>query len=93
MKKTIVIACGSGIATSTMIANRVEAFLEDNGIDGEIIQCNIIEVDGYEDRADVIISSTQLQKEYQCPTVMGLGFISGVGVEEIEEELLKILKD
>lgn len=91
--KTIIIACGSGIATSTMISMRVEELLNNNNIPNEIIQCSINEIDSYEDRGDVIVSSTQLQNEYSIPTVMGIGFISGIGADEAENKLLEILKN
>lgn len=91
--KTIIIACGSGIATSTMISMRVEELLNNNNIPNEIIQCSINEIDNYEDRGDVIVSSTQLQNEYSIPTVMGIGFISGIGADEAESKLLEILNN
>lgn len=43
--KKIVLACGSGIATSTAVANKVSAFLNENGMAGQytIVQCAIAE--------------------------------------------------
>ena len=32
--KKIVLACGSGIATSTAVANKVSTFLDENGMAG-----------------------------------------------------------
>lgn len=89
--KTVIIACGSGIATSTMISMRVEDILNQHGIEHEIIQCSINEIDSYEDRGDVIVSSTQLQNEYSIPSVMGIGFISGIGADEAQAQLVEIL--
>ena len=34
--KTIIIACGSGIATSTMIASKLEELLSENNISSEL---------------------------------------------------------
>ena len=89
--KTVIIACGSGIATSTMISMKVDEILNDNDIPHDIIQCSINEIESYEDRGDVIVSSTQLQNEYSIPSVMGIGFISGIGADEAENKLLEIL--
>ncbi|RHN01059.1 PTS sugar transporter subunit IIB [Dielma fastidiosa] len=89
--KTVIIACGSGIATSTMISMRIDELLDDHNISHEIIQCSINEIESYEDRGDVIVSSTQLQNEYSIPSVMGIGFISGIGAEEAASKLLEIL--
>ena len=71
---------------------RIDDILNNNNIPHEIIQCSINEIDSYEDRSDVIVSSTQLQGEYSIPTVMGIGFISGIGAEEAERQLLEILR-
>ncbi len=91
--KRIIVACGSGIATSTILCNKIDEILDDENIDHELIQCSITEVDGYEDLGDVIVSSTQLSKQYSIPTVMGIGFITGVGEEEATQKLISILKD
>lgn len=89
--KRVIVACGSGIATSTMISMRIDELLNNHGIDHEIIQISINEIDSYEDHGDVIVSSTQLQKSYSIPTVLGIGFISGINAEEAEQKLLEIL--
>ena len=91
-KKTVIVACGSGIATSTILCNKIDDLLDENNIPHELIQCAILEIDNYESMGDVIVSSTQLSKEYSIPSVMGIGFITGVGEEEAKEELLAILK-
>lgn len=89
--KTIIIACGSGIATSTMIARSVEEILNDGNIPHAIIQCSIPEIESYESGADLIISTSQLQREYSIPSVVGIGFITGKGVEETTKEILQVL--
>lgn len=45
--KTIVVACGSGIATSTVICEGLENLLKENGIAYNIIQCSITELKSY----------------------------------------------
>ena len=90
--KTIIIACGAGVATSAMMASKIEQFLSDNGIDCQIIQCNVLQLNQYEDGADVIVSSVEVKEKHRCPIVMGLAFISGKGIEETQKELLNVLK-
>ena len=53
--KTVIIACGSGIATSTMISTRVDTLLDEHHIPHDIIQCSILEIENYESSADLII--------------------------------------
>jgi len=89
--KTIIIACGSGIATSTILAESVTDFCEENGISVSVIQCSISEIDSYEGMGDLIVSSTSLARNYSVPAVNGIGFITGNGLEEAQEQILKYL--
>jgi len=92
MKKQIIVACGGGIATSTILASKVEKILEDNKIDASIIQCRVSEIDSHKDNADLIISSANLKKDYGVPVLQAISFISGVGVEETRKKIIEILK-
>lgn len=93
MKKQIIVACGGGIATSTIIVSKVEKILKDNKIDANIIQCRVAEIDSHKDNADLIISSANLKKDYGVPVLQALSFISGVGMEETANKIIKILKN
>ena len=46
-KKRVLVACGTGIATSTVVCKRVEDLLKNNGIEAEVIQCKIAEIGTY----------------------------------------------
>ena len=46
MSKRVVIACGSGIATSTLAVHKFQNFCDENGIDVQITQCSYGETDG-----------------------------------------------
>ena len=48
-QKLILVACGTGIATSTVVCKKVEDLIKANGINARVIQCKISEVPGYED--------------------------------------------
>ncbi|MBO4919947.1 MAG: PTS sugar transporter subunit IIB [Erysipelotrichaceae bacterium] len=89
--KRVVIACGSGIATSTIMDDGVRTFLDTTGIKYTTIQCNILELGNYVEGADVIISSTKLSTDYGVPTIIGTAYITGIGEEELNEKLLEVL--
>lgn len=91
--KTIIIACGSGIATSTVICNSVESLLKDNHIEYNIIQCSITEVRSYIEQGDLIVSSMGLSEDYGIPKLVGLPYLTGMGVEQLNEKILNILKE
>lgn len=91
-KKQILIACGAGIATSTIVNDAVETMCKENGIDANLIQIKITEVGGYVDTADLLISTTIVQKEYPFPVINARSFLTGIGLDEAKAEILEQLK-
>lgn len=91
--KTIVVACGSGIATSTVICDRIEQLLTEHGIPYRIIQCSLSEVNSHRDEADLIVGSMPITEDMGVPTVVGIPFLTGIGAENLEQKILEILKD
>ncbi|MBQ6127036.1 MAG: PTS sugar transporter subunit IIB [Erysipelotrichaceae bacterium] len=89
--KRVVIACGSGIATSTIMDAAVRDFLDTTGIKYQTVQCNILELGNYVEGADVIVSSTKISTDYGVPMVTGTAYITGIGEEELNAKLLEIL--
>ena len=67
--KRIIVACGSGIATSTIISSHLSELLDQHHISYELIQCSLQEIDSYVDDADLIVTSMDLQKNFSIPTV------------------------
>ena len=90
MKKRIIVACGGGIATSTLIVSKLKEILKANGIDAEIIQCRVAEIDSHKDNVNLIISSANLKKDYGIPVLQALSFISGVGMDKTIDEIIRI---
>lgn len=92
MKKHIVIACGAGLATSTMILNKVEELLAGKGINYSITQSQIYELDSYDGKADLFVTSMKLdQTKYKTPIVVGTPFLIGINEEAVKEKIIQIL--
>lgn len=92
--KTIILACGSGIATSTAVANKVSALLDANGMAGQykIIQCAIAEATSLSKTADLLISTTVAPSGIECPYISGVSFLTGIGRAATEQQILDALK-
>lgn len=92
--KTIVLACGSGIATSTAVAKKVADLLDANGMQGQykIIQCAIAEAPSRCEDADLLVSTTVAPQGIACPYVSGVPFLTGVGKAAAEQQILDALK-
>lgn len=46
MAAHILVACGNGIATSTVVASKIKTFLAEKGVDVETTQTKLMEVPG-----------------------------------------------
>lgn len=90
-KKQVLVACGTGIATSTVVCKRVEQLLKDNGIDADVIQCKVAEVVGYEDTADLLVTTTIPPREYKMPVVKAVNYLTGMMTEKTDKQILDIL--
>ncbi|TQS76008.1 PTS galactitol transporter subunit IIB [Ornithinibacillus gellani] len=92
MTKRVVIACGAGLATSTMILEKVQGILQEAGIDFSISQSQIYELDSYDGKADLFVTSMKLDEtKYKTPIVVGTPFLIGVNEEEAKEKIINIL--
>lgn len=72
----ILVSCGSGIATSTVIANRVKKLCEDNEIDVSIKQVKIVEVEKLAPDYDLIVSSTRVPNTVKTPSIFAISYLT-----------------
>lgn len=92
-KKRILVACGAGIATSTVVNNHIEQLLKNNGIDAELEQIKIAEAKSKQHGADLLISTTILPTQYDIPAIVATSYISGIGKDKTDAKVLEALKD
>lgn len=90
--KKVIVACGGAVATSTIAANRIKELCAENDIDAEICQVRINEI-ASNLPADLIVTTSNCEEDFGVPLVKGMPFISGLGVEDTEDEILDILFD
>ncbi|TCW39502.1 PTS system IIB component (Gat family) [Thermohydrogenium kirishiense] len=91
-KKTVLVACGTGIATSTVVAERVEQLIKENKLNAQVVQCKMAEVASKEKEADLLVTTTMLPKAYSIPVVKAMGYLTGVNTEKIDNEIIDYLK-
>ncbi|MHC3377867.1 PTS sugar transporter subunit IIB [Ligilactobacillus equi] len=90
MKKlNVLVACGAGIATSTVVMNKLEKLFDDNGIDVNLIQIKIAEAASKQGEADMLVSTTILPTEYNIPAIKAMGFLTGIGTDKLENEIVE----
>lgn len=79
--KKIVVACGSGIATSTAVEAKVKDLLDNNGLSGQytITKCAIGEAPSKCADADLLVATTAAPAGISCPYVSGVPFLTTIG--------------
>ena len=90
-KKKVLVACGTGIATSTVVTIKIKEALEANNIDADVIQCKVSEIPMKLDGADLIVTTTVYENS-KIPVIRGLSFLTGIGMENDLKKIVEALK-
>jgi PTS system galactitol-specific IIB component len=90
--KKILVACGTAIATSTVVAKKLEEKLSALGFDVRIDQCKASEVGARAERYDVIVSTTEVDDAKGKPIVRTLSFLTGMGIEADVQKIASLLR-
>lgn len=91
--KSVLFACGTGIATSTVVSNAVVEAMKERGISIDARQCKATEVRSELNGVDLIISTTQLPADLGVPTIVTLAFLTGMGKAEVLDKIEAALRD
>ncbi|NMM65187.1 PTS sugar transporter subunit IIB [Clostridium sp. P21] len=91
--KRVLVACGNGIATSTVVATKIREACEENGVDVSISQCKLLEVESKASDFDLLVTTGKFTGgEVNIPTIGAISLLTGIGEEETLEEIVNALK-
>lgn len=92
--KNILLACGSGIATSTVVHKKIADILDENGFQGQykITQCKVSEAPAKSASYDFLIATTMAPKNLECEFVSGVCFLTGVNTKQAVNRILELMK-
>ena len=91
MTKKILVACGTAIATSTVVAKKLEEKLLARGIPVSIAQCKASEVGSKASGYDLIVTTTEVDDTRGKPCIRTLSFLTGIGIDADVEKIVKLL--
>jgi PTS system galactitol-specific IIB component len=91
-KKRILVVCGTAIATSTVVAIKLEEMLKKHGIQAEIRRAMTTEARTASREADLIVATTQVV-DVSVPVISGIPFITGIGLDKLEKEIVEKLQE
>lgn len=88
----IFVACGSGIATSTVAADKIEEVLKEKGLKNyKINKISMTELQGALSSADVIFTTNKYRGEHDVPIMSVVPFITGIGEQKKVEEVSTLI--
>ena len=91
--KKILLACEAGVCTSTMAINKLKTEIEKRDKLKYITlgQCKILEIPSKAADYDLIVATTQVNAKLDIPVIMGMSFLTGIGIKETVDEIEKKL--
>jgi PTS system galactitol-specific IIB component len=92
--KTIIVACGGGVATSQTVALKLGNLLNERGYGNKvnIEAININSLSTYIKIADIYVSISQVRDGgYDIPVFSGIPFLTGLGANEELEKIIEAL--
>lgn len=92
--KKILIACGNGIATSTVVATKIKDYLTEKGLNVMTNQCKLLEVPGKVEGYDLLVTTGQFEGQTKgVPIVKGMPLLIGIGADQLLQEIYEIVKE
>ncbi|EGJ26771.1 PTS sugar transporter subunit IIB [Streptococcus porcinus] len=89
--KRIIVACGSGVATSQTVASKVGRLLKEAGVACEIEAVDMKSLDQFLKNADAYISIVKPKKDYGIPVFNGVAFLTGIGQKKELDNIIAFI--
>jgi PTS system galactitol-specific IIB component len=89
--KTILVACGRAVATSTVVAEAIKNALLEQGIEVTTIPCRVSEIPELAVKADLVISTTPVSAKLDIPVIVTLAFLTGMGKERVINQIITLI--
>lgn len=88
----VMVACGSGVVTSTIAQEEVKKIAQEAGVQVKILKGTIAEVPTKQADVDLVLTTANYRKPLEKPYMSVFGLVSGVGADKVRKELAALLK-
>lgn len=92
MTKQVLVICGTGVATSTVVATKIKEHCAAQGVDVVVRQGKVMDLVGGRPSADLIVATTQVPDGIGVPVIAGLPFLTGVGLDATLDQIVAALR-
>ena len=93
MAAKIVVACGSGIATSEMVAAKLLRLLAERGVEAEVVAADMAHVEDALEGAAAFVPVVSTECTYDVPTVSGVAFLTGMNQDKELDRLVAAISE
>jgi PTS system galactitol-specific IIB component len=93
MAAKVIVACGSGVATSQTVASKVSRLLKERGVEADVEAVDIKSLKQYLKTADAYVSVVKTDDKFSVPVFNGVSFLTGMGQDAELEKLIAAIKD
>ncbi|WP_290771369.1 PTS sugar transporter subunit IIB [Anaerofustis sp.] len=90
---TVLVVCGSGVATSNLAAEKLKSLCNDENISIDTYQCKASEASARKKMIDpdIIVTTVNLDEKFDVPVINGKSLITEIGIPEFKKELFSVL--
>lgn len=88
MAAKVIVACGSGVATSQTVASKVNRMLKEAKVEAEVEAVDLKSVDRHLANAAAYITIVREAKERDIPMINGIAFLTGMGQDQEFKKLV-----
>lgn len=87
-KVNILVACGSGVATSTLAAVEVKSVCEEYGVANySISKCSMTELPSMIEQSDIVLTTNNYKGDLDIPHMSIIGFVTGINENKLRQKL------
>ncbi len=92
--KVIFVACGSGVASSETAAYKLRGELEKRKLKADVRVVNFRSLRNIASQCDILVHiAPNDPTDYGVPTVNGVPFLTGIGLDPVMDEIEELLKE
>lgn len=92
MSAKVIVACGSGVATSQTVASKVTRLLKEAKVDADVEAVDLKSVDRHLSGAAAYITIVRENKQRTVPVINGIAFLTGMGQDAELAKLIEAIK-
>jgi PTS system galactitol-specific IIB component len=90
--KRVLVPCASGVATSTMAAEKLKALCRDRHLEVEVQPVSFKELERRAGSADLIVTIAPYERtDYRVPVLNGIPLLTGMGLEALLNQVETVL--